>query len=65
MQYGGESCVNTLSDDTEVYAPSAVSKRLNLIGKDTLPVYIRPKGKKKSKKKKKKKKKTMNTGTST
>ena len=49
----GESCVITLSDDTQVFAPSGVSKRLNSMDKDKLdkhPAYIRPNGKKKSKK---------------
>ena len=44
----GESSVITLSDNSEVWAPSALSNRLEWLNKDQLPFLIRPSGKKKS-----------------
>ena len=69
MVYGESYVITTLlSDDTEVFAPSAVFKLLDSIDKDKLPALIRPNGKKnktkqnktKTKQKQKQKQKTKN-----
>ena len=44
----GESTIITLSDNSEVWAPSALSNRLEWLDKNQLPFFVRPTGKKKS-----------------
>ena len=46
----GKSCVITLSDDTRVWSPSALTNRLKKLDMSKVIAYVRPAGKKESKK---------------
>ena len=46
----GKSCVITLSDDTRVWSPLALTNRLEKLSPESIIAYVRPSGKKESKK---------------
>ena len=46
----GKSCVITLSDDTRVWSPLALTNRLEKLDMSKVIAYVRPTGKKESKK---------------
>ena len=46
----GKSCVFTLSDDTRVWSPLALTNRLEKLNLESIIAYVRPSGKKESKK---------------
>ena len=46
----GKSCVITLSDDTRVWSPLALTNRLEKLNPESIIAYVRPSGKRRAKK---------------
>ena len=46
----GKSCIITLSDDTRVWSPLALTNSLEKLSPESIIAYVRPSGKKESKK---------------